>query len=174
MKKKCANGGIVKKPMTMQEQLAQVRGKVRPGYQQGGPVYRQGSSFSDNPLSGQLMQGIASPVQGPTPTPAQLQPTQNQSALNGIPAKPVATMGATAIQSGSGAINSLGKADYSTGPRQGGFVNEDGTPRDMRPTGISIADVAKKGQAQISEAQRLPGLSDRQRAIAMGRRCQSA
>jgi hypothetical protein len=167
MKKKCANGGIVKKPMTMQEQLAQVRGKVRPGYQQGGPVYRQGSSFSDNPLSGQLMQGIASPVQGPTPTPAQLQPTQNQSALNGIPAKPVATMGATAIQSGSGAINSLGKADYSTGPRQGGFVNEDGTPRDMRPTGISIADVAKKGQAQISEAQRLPGLSDRQRAIAM-------
>jgi hypothetical protein len=165
MKKKCANGGIVKKPMTMQEQLAQVRGKVRTGYQQGGPVYRQGSSFSDNPLSGQPMQGIAAPVQAPMP--AQLQPTQNQSALNGIPAKPVATMGATAIQSGSGAINSLGKADYSTGPRQGGFVNEDGTPRDMRPTGISIAEVAKKGQAQISEAQRLPGLSDRQRAIAM-------
>jgi hypothetical protein len=162
MKKKCANGGIVKKPMTMQEQLAQVRGKVRPGYQQGGPVYRQGSSFSDNPLSGQLMQGIASPVQGPTPTPAQLQPTQNQSALNGIPAKPVATMGATAIQSGSGAINSLGKADYSTGPRQGGFVNEDGTPRQVQETG-SPADARGPLSGQIDMGKAMANLSNTER-----------
>ena len=37
MKKKCmAVGGTAKKPATMEEQLAGIRGKVRPGYQAGG------------------------------------------------------------------------------------------------------------------------------------------
>ena len=37
MKKKCmAVGGTAKKPASMEEQLAGIRGKVRPGYQAGG------------------------------------------------------------------------------------------------------------------------------------------
>jgi hypothetical protein len=53
MKKKCmAVGGTAKKPATMEEQLAGIRGKVRPGYQAGGPIYRSGFRPVGEPMKG--------------------------------------------------------------------------------------------------------------------------
>lgn len=40
-KTRCASGGMVKQPMTMTEQLQAMRGKVRPGYAEGGSIYPQ-------------------------------------------------------------------------------------------------------------------------------------
>ena len=140
MKKKCANGGIVKKPMTMQEQLAQVRGKVRPGYANGG------------------IPGIDEPI----------------SLYDNFPSRPAlgSGLGATAIQSGEYPVNAPGRTpqslgliggpDYSTGPRQGGFVNEDGTPRQMQETGSPAADRGPlSGQIDMGKA--MAGLSNTER-----------
>jgi hypothetical protein len=113
MKKKCmAVGGTAKKPASMEEQLAALRGKVRQGYQSGG------------------IAGIDYP----------------QSFSGQFPARqPLGSgLGATAIQSGEAPVNApgstpqslglLGAPDYSTGPKQGGFIYEDGTPRPTEST----------------------------------------
>jgi hypothetical protein len=137
MKKKCmAVGGTAKKPATMEEQLAGIRGKVRPGYQAGGIA---GIDYPRS-FSGQF------PVRQPLG----------------------AGLGATAIQSGEYAVNApgsipqslglLGAPDYSTGPRQGGFVYEDGTPRPTQQAAAQnpLAD-------QISSGQALANLSNTER-----------
>jgi len=140
MKKKCANGGIVKKPLTMQEQLAQVRGNVRPGYAAGG------------------IPGIDLPVSLSNPFPSRA---------------PLGSgLGATAIQAGGQAINApgstpqslgtIGRPDYSTGPRQGGFVNEDGTPRQVQETG-SPADARGPLSGQIDMGKAMANLSNTER-----------
>lgn len=143
MKKKCmAVGGTAKKPATMEEQLAGIRGKVRPGYQAGGIA---GIDYPRS-FSGQF------PVRQPLG----------------------AGLGATAIQSGEYAVNApgsipqslglLGAPDYSTGPRQGGFVYEDGTPRPSQ-NGNEETQSAKRGQLseQIDMGQAMAGLSNTER-----------
>ena len=152
MKKKCmAVGGTAKKPATMTEQLAGIRGKVRPGYQAGGPIYRSGNSFTDQQI-GEPMKGIASagmsgqvdnmldrtkampnsiaspPQYGGSVIPAQTGQQTMQAATNfGMP--PAGTAPAATSQT-------ISTGDYSTGPRQGGFVDEYGKPRpaDSTPT----------------------------------------
>ena len=143
MKKKCmAVGGTAKKPATMEEQLAGIRGKVRPGYQAGGIA---GIDYPRS-FSGQF------PVRQPLG----------------------AGLGATAIQSGEYAVNApgsipqslglLGAPDYSTGPRQGGFVYEDGTPRPSQ-NGNEETQSAKRGplSEQIDMGQAMAGLSNTER-----------
>lgn len=143
MKKKCmAVGGTAKKPATMEEQLAGIRGKVRPGYQAGGIA---GIDYPRS-FSGQF------PVRQPLG----------------------AGLGATAIQSGEYAVNApgsipqslglLGAPDYSTGPRQGGFVYEDGTPRPSQ-NGNEETQSAKRGplSGQIDMGQAMAGLSNTER-----------
>jgi hypothetical protein len=145
MKKKCmAVGGTAKKPATMEEQLAGIRGKVRPGYQAGGTVYRSGNSFTDQQIgdpmkgiagagmSGQvdnmldrtkvMPNSIASPPQyGGSVIPAQTGQQAMQAATNfGMP--PAGTAPTATSQT-------ISTGDYSTGPRQGGFVDEYGRPR---------------------------------------------
>jgi len=143
MKKKCmAVGGTAKKPATMEEQLAGIRGKVRPGYQAGG------------------IAGIDYP----------------QSFSGQFPARqPLGSgLGATAIQSGEYAVNApgstpqslglLGAPDYSTGPRQGGFVYEDGTPRPSQ-NADNETQAANRGplSGQIDMGQAMAGLSNTER-----------
>ena len=141
MKKKCmAVGGTAKKPATMEEQLAGIRGKVRPGYQAGGIA---GIDYQQS-FSGQF-------------------PTRQPLGSN---------LGATAIQSGEYAVNApgstpqslglLGQPDYSTGPRQVGFVNEDGTPRQMNHTGSPTVDRGPLS-GQIDMGQAMAGLSNTER-----------
>jgi len=86
MKKKCmAVGGAAKKPATMEEQLAALRGKVRPGYQAGGIA---GIDF-DYPL-------------------ALARQSQNRPPLG-------SGLGATAIQSGEAPVNAPGSTPQSLG-----------------------------------------------------------
>ena len=146
MKKKCmAVGGTAKKPATMEEQLAGIRGKVRPGYQAGGTVYRSGNSFTDQQI-GEPMKGIASagmsgqvdnmldrtkampnsiappPQYGGSVIPAQTGQQAMQAATNfGMPPASAAP-----------SVNSqtISTGDYSTGPKETGFVFSDGTRRD--------------------------------------------
>ena len=145
MKKKCmAVGGAAKKPATMEEQLAALRGKVRPGYQAGGIA---GIDF-DYPL-------------------ALARQSQNRPPLG-------SGLGATAIQSGEAPVNApgstpqslglLGAPDYSTGPKQGGFVYDDGTPRTSQD-GNGDTQSAKRGplSGQIDMGQAMAGLSNTER-----------
>ena len=143
MKKKCmAVGGTAKKPASMEEQLAGIRGKVRTGYQAGG------------------IAGIDYPRSFSGQFPAR-QPLG-------------AGLGATAIQSGEYAVNApgstpqslglLGSPDYSTGPKQGGFVYEDGTPRPSQDDNEETQS-AKRGplSGQIDMGQAMAGLSNTER-----------
>ena len=137
MKKKCmAVGGTAKKPATMEEQLAGIRGKVRPGYQAGGIA---GIDYPRS-FSGQFH--VRQPLG--------------------------AGLGATAIQSGEYAVNApgsipqslglLGAPDYSTGPRQGGFVYEDGTPRPTESTS-PILSTAQAPLLSMAEKESALGLN---------------
>lgn len=120
MKKKCmAVGGTAKKPATMEEQLAGIRGKVRPGYQAGG-IAGQVDDFMSRTKA--MPGSIASAPQpyGGSVIPAQTGQQAMQAAANFGAANAVAapTVNSQTISTG----------DYSTGPRQGGFVDEYGRP----------------------------------------------
>lgn len=147
MKKKCmAVGGTAKKSATMEEQLAALRGKVRPGYQAGGPIYQSGNSFSDQQIGGPMkgiagagMSGQVDNMLGSTKAmpgsiasapqsyagsviPGQSGQQSVQSATNfGMPPSGVAP---------SATSQTISTGDYSTGPKETGFVFSDGTRRD--------------------------------------------
>ena len=122
MKKKCmAVGGTAKKPATMEEQLAGIRGKVRPGYQAGGIAGQVDDLMSRT----KAMPGsIASAQQSYAGSviPGQTGQQAMQSAANfGMPPTSAApTANSQTISTG----------DYSTGPKETGFVFSDGTRRD--------------------------------------------
>ena len=189
MKKKCmAVGGTAKKPASMEEQLAGIRGKVRPGYQAGGTVYRSGNSFTDQQI-GEPMKGIASagmsgqvdnmldrtkampnsiaspPQYGGSVIPAQTGQQAMQAATNfGMP--PAGTAPAATSQT-------ISTGDYSTGPRQGGFVDEYGKPRTTPAQDAQAeadarqAEIAKRSKEQVDNIASMKGLSDRQRVAAV-------
>jgi len=190
MKKKCmAVGGTAKKPASMEEQLAGIRGKVRPGYQAGGTVYRSGNSFTDQQI-GEPMKGIASagmsgqvdnmldrtkampnsiaspPQYGGSVIPAQTGQQAMQAATNfGMP--PSGTAPAATSQT-------ISTGDYSTGPRQGGFVDEYGRPRTTpelnglhAEAAAQQAEIAKRSKEQLDNIANMKGLSDRQRVAAV-------
>lgn len=190
MKKKCmAVGGTAKKPASMEEQLAGIRGKVRPGYQAGGTIYRNGSTFSDQQI-GEPMKGIASAgmsgqvdsmldrtkampgsiASAPQPYAGSVIPGQTvqqtmQAATNfGMP--PAGTAPAATSQT-------ISTGDYSTGPRQGGFVDEYGKPRTtpaqdaQSEAAARQAEIAARSKEQIDNIANMKGLSDRQRVAAV-------
>jgi hypothetical protein len=122
MKKKCmAVGGTAKKPATMEEQLAGIRGKVRPGYQAGG-IAGQVDDLMNRTKA--MPNSIASAPQpyGGSVIPAQTGQQAMQSATNfGMP--PAGTAPASSSQT-------ISTGDYSTGPKETGFIFSDGTRRD--------------------------------------------
>ena len=122
MKKKCmAVGGTAKKPATMEEQLAGIRGKVRPGYQAGG-IAGQVDDLMNRTKA--MPNSIASAPQpyGGYVIPAQTGQQAMQSATNfGMP--PAGTAPASSSQT-------ISTGDYSTGPKETGFIFSDGTRRD--------------------------------------------
>jgi hypothetical protein len=60
------------------------------------------------------------------------------------------------------ASQTISTGDYSTGPRQGGFVDEDGTPRQMNHTGSPTVDRGPLS-GQIDMGQAMAGLSNTER-----------
>lgn len=122
MKKKCmAVGGTAKKPASMEEQLAGIRGKVRPGYQAGG-IAGQVDDLMNRTKA--MPNSIASAPQpyGGSVIPAQTGQQAMQSATNfGMP--PAGTAPASSSQT-------ISTGDYSTGPKETGFIFSDGTRRD--------------------------------------------
>ena len=190
MKKKCmAVGGTAEKPASMEEQLAGIRGKVRPGYQAGGTVYRSGNSFTDQQIgdpmkgiagagmSGQvdnmldrtktMPNSIASPPQyGGSVIPAQTGQQAMQAATNfGMP--PAGTAPTATSQT-------ISTGDYSTGPRQGGFVDEYGKPRttpaqdaQAEAAAARKTEIAARSKEQLDNIASMKGLSDRQRVAAV-------
>jgi len=121
MKKKCmAVGGTAKKPASMEEQLAGIRGKVRPGYQAGG-IAGQVDDLMNRTKA--MPNSIASPQQyGGSVIPAQTGQQTMQAATNfGMPPAGVAP---------STTSQTISTGDYSTGPKETGFVFSDGTRRD--------------------------------------------
>ncbi len=116
-----AVGGTAKKPASIEEQLAGIRGKVRPGYQAGGIA----GQVDDLMNRTQAMPGsIASSPQsyGGSVIPGQSGQQAMQSATNfGMP--PAAS--APAVNS-----QTISTGDYSEGPKETGFVFSDGTRRD--------------------------------------------
>lgn len=190
MKKKCmAVGGTAKKPASMEEQLAGIRGKVRPGYQAGGTIYRNGSTFSDQQI-GEPMKGIASAgmsgqvdnmldrtkampgsiASAPQPYAGSVIPVQSsqqamRAATNfGMP--PAGTAPAATSQT-------ISTGDYSAGPRQAGFVDEYGKPRTtpaqdaQSEAAARQAEIAARSKEQIDNIANMKGLSDRQRVAAV-------
>lgn len=184
-----AVGGTAKKPASMEEQLAGIRGKVRPGYQAGGPIYQSGNSFSDQQI-GEPMKGIASAgmsgqvdsmldrtkampgsiASAPQPYAGSVIPGQTvqqtmQAATNfGMP--PAGTAPAATSQT-------ISTGDYSAGPRQGGFVDEYGKPRTtpaqdaQAEAAARQAEIAARSKEQIDNIANMKGLSDRQRVAAV-------
>jgi len=121
MKKKCmAVGGTAKKPASMEEQLAGIRGKVRPGYQAGG-IAGQVDDLMNRTKA--MPNSIASSQQyGGSVIPAQTGQQTMQAATNfGMPPAGVAP---------STTSQTISTGDYSTGPKETGFVFSDGTRRD--------------------------------------------
>jgi len=151
MKKKCmAVGGTAKKPATMTEQLAGIRGKVRPGYQAGGISGQVDDLLS---ITKAMPNSIASAPQpyGGSVIPAQTGQQAMQAATN-FGMSPAGTAPAATNQT-------ISTGDYSTGPRQGGFVDEYGKPRpvDSTPTMPPASPCAIPPPEAIGSAA-LPGL----------------
>lgn len=202
-KRKCAAGGVVVGPRSMQDQLI----AIRPKFADGGRVdaaeeamrrmaSKYGTAVPPPSPPAAVAQPSAPATAAAQPTdrglsslPGQIQkrtdelnrlmdydkPKPRGMAAGGIPGidEPVslagpapfrqdigAGVGATAIQSGnlSGMPSAagmtpqsqgfLGAADYSTGPKQGGFVSGDGTPRGV-----------DQGQSPSTSREYAPGLS---------------
>ena len=190
MKKKCmAVGGTAKKPASMEEQLAGIRGKVRPGYQAGGTIYRNGSTFSDQQI-GEPMKGIASAgmsgqvdnmldrtkampgsiTSAPQPYAGSVIPVQSsQQAM-----RAATNFGMTSDGTAPAATSqTISTGDYSAGPRQGGFVDEYGKPRTtpaqdaQAEAAARQAEIAARSKEQIDNIANMKGLSDRQRVAAV-------
>ncbi len=164
MKKKCmAVGGTAKRPATMEEQLAGIRGKVRPGYQAGG-IAGQVDNMLDRTKT--MPNSIASPPQyGGSVIPTQTGQQAMQAATNfGMPPAGVAP---------SATSQTISTGDYSTGPRHGGFVDEYGRPRTTPAQDAQAeadarqAEIAKRSKEQIDNIASMKGLSDRQRVAAV-------
>ncbi len=202
-KRKCAAGGVVVGPRSMQDQLI----AIRPKFADGGRVdaaeeamRRMASKYGTavpppTPQAAVVHQTAPGPVvaqptdRGLSSLPGQIQkrtdelnrlmdydkPKPRGMAAGGIPGidEPIslagpapfrqdigAGVGATSLQSGnlSGlpaaagmtpqSQGFLGAADYSTGPKQGGFVSGDGTPRGV-----------DQGQSPSTSREYAPGLS---------------
>ncbi len=177
-KKKCASGGMIHSPKSMQEQLAD----IRPRFADGGKVdpveellKRSAAKYGTAVLPPAPQPPVAPPAttaqqmeRGLLSLPGKIQQRTDElqrvmnydkprgMAAGGIPGidEPVslagpapfrqdigAGSGATALQSGNvtgfpsaagttpQSQGFLGAADYSTGPKQGGLVWSDGTPR---------------------------------------------
>ena len=190
MKKKCmAVGGTAKKPATMEEQLAGIRGKVRPGYQAGGPIYRSGNSFTDQQI-GEPLKGIASAgMSGQVDSmldrtkamPGSIAPAPQPYSGSVIPGQTSQQAMRSATNFGMPPAGSaptansqtISTGDYSTGPRQGGFVDEYGRPRTTPAQDAAAeadarqAEIAARSKEQIDKIAGMKGLSDRQRVAAV-------
>ena len=198
-KKKCASGGMIHSPKSMQEQLAD----IRPRFADGGKVdpveellKRSAAKYGTAVLPPAPQPPVAQPAttaqqpeRGLLSLPGKIQqrtdeiqrvmdydkPKPRGMASGGIPGidEPVslagpapfrqeigAGSGATALQSGnlSGlpaaagmtpqSQGFLGAPDYSTGPKNTGFVSGDGTPRGV-----------DQGQSPSTSREYAPGLS---------------